>query len=812
MCEQANMTDESKGFGCSDSDGYSALQNFGTDLDQENSVVSKDLLLSLAMDTNINSQLFSTSKRSSSSSSSNQLQLLQVNRDIIELDTKPPWFLDSNEVVDRLQSAAYNSQIDFDFNSTSAEEAAPDNSHDWCINGTHSSILSQSDISPVFPLTPTDSNKEITDDENSQKVKLSPDSEVKAETTDGTVPVSLDIGEVVQSNDKTIADKIRESCQSRASVDSNKEESTEEISEPKLNSSDIKDTTQHNPAKFTLDQVTPTIGTNILKKLDYIIQEKNTLFDNFFRIKRNNQKKVCSIKREHEQISINETPRKVGERRRKPLYNYKLKKTVKNAETCEVSEKPIFKWPECPTGRRKKVNAKPKRIKEKSKRLWKNGFMLFAKKYRKAYSIAMRSGDVPRTSNLMNAVSRLWSSLSSSEKEKYSLNYLYEEEETDKPCENLSPFELPTESSNVVDIGKGNEIDNPACKEYSCKRRKISSTKAIEVNFKRRKTETDSSNYEKLMGQEIIEQTTHLDNPNDSEDMLKIFDKTPEKFISNPYEHSSRISPAVSRRKRVRKSLNFDHLLYDQRSPLCFEIPDVNVYTLLQDYDPPDDYTVPDVYDNEYLDYKWDYDEIANVKEADNSDFESPKIPSKLRTLKIIQEPELLSQQKLPISINITELLERNEPVINVTEQAFKKQGFPNQPVRLVHTPNVTLHQAKPSSSFAKSSNSRISGVKHVFTFNNFVKTAEESKNQSISTESQSTDIKENQENASKDIHTVFQLFESSKSDKYIAARPAGNIVLRLTNGNDESTVYKIPVVTSEGACKILSLLPKNKK
>lgn len=416
----------------------------------------------------------------------------------------------------------------------------------------------------------------------------------------------------------------------------------------------------------------------------------------------------------------------------------------------------------------------------------------------------MRSGAVPRTSNLMGAVSQLWNSLSPSQKQKYINEDENNQDELSCVYESLSPLKSSEDDSESSENLTSDKFDDELDWEITKKRKK--SCISTGVPYKKRKL---CSGFAQPV--QIKIENSYSENLPDSKDTLKIFDETPTKSKMTCFDSSSRLNYLMNRRKRARKILDFDNLLDDERIPLCFEVPEVNVYTLLQDYDPPDDYTVPDVYDNEQFNYKWDYDEIANVEEADNSDYDPPKVPSKLRAFNVIKEPKAIPD-KLPISVNLNELINKKEPVLNVTEYAFRKHSFPNQLVRLIHTPKATIAN---SSSVPKQIDSEIYGNKQSYKYCKLAISGNNlgsSKSNRSAIETQDKQKIENPRENDKDIDTIFQLFESIDSDKFISAKPAGNLVLRLSDGNQNNTIYKIPVVTSDGACKILSVLPKIKK
>lgn len=408
----------------------------------------------------------------------------------------------------------------------------------------------------------------------------------------------------------------------------------------------------------------------------------------------------------------------------------------------------------------------------------------------------MRSGAVPRTSNLMGAVSQLWNSLSPSQKQKY-----VHDDETDMGesyCiyESLSPIKT---SENESELNETLTRDTKFVDKFppDVSKKSKNDFEPHSISQKRRKVDQSCR-----ATKTIKTENTNFEEITDNHDTLTIFDRTPNKCRVSPYDNSSRLNSIINRRKRARKILDFENVLDDERIPLYFEVPEVNVYTLLQDYDPPDDYAVPDIYDDEYLNYKWDFDEIADVEEADSSDYDPPKVPAKLRAFKIIHEPRTISD-RLPVSLNFNELFGRKEKILNLTECAFKKHSFPNQPVRLIHTPKV-IAQDNLLPNNIKSPNSVILDKKSKYKFNSITK----SKNESEIFKSNAREL-QGKKNEKKDIKTIFQLFESMDSDKFISARPAGDLVMRFSDGNEDNTIYKIPVVTSDGACKILSVQPK---
>ncbi|CAD5120608.1 DgyrCDS9164 [Dimorphilus gyrociliatus] len=691
-------------------DGYSSQND-----DTSGSVISKDILLSYATDMPLTFFGLNNSTSNRFNKTSSDTENIDANAQGLNTITS---FTDSNDSLDVVplfdvgtsQNVEHINSSITGIDSSLDETVSNESCIDWCFNGV-TSILGSDNLQDEFDLGSTPRNIEQDNFGIDDNVLQTPWEESTTESfnfstkdvneniLDGEVPSYPNMSHNTTSTHIHLLthekmDSSNDINYHNETTQHRKETIARDVTLDDFMNEHLNDIVVGSPLKFNINQMAPSLGLKIIRKLDFIIKENGLVIDNYFPRKsmarvKTEPKSLTSIK----QITINEesNERQVGNRRKKPLVNCKLTKTIQNDGLTEVTEKQIFKWPEC-SRQNKKHDSSKKILKGNDKRYWKNGFMLFASKYRKPYSIAMRSGALPKTKNVMSALSRLWTSMPSSKKIEYNAVARRENEITPEKLyhvvESISPLKSPVyeglkipnaklidaESEQIVpQMGLAEEDDKYQTSKFPAKNT-LQGYDKLE----------DSDNLE--LSDEIVGRISNiLENSVDGADFLEMLDTTPKKVEYIPEDVQSKFKSKDNyKRKQARKCLNFDDLIVSR--PNAITLPRDE---FLESYIPPEDHIIPDSYDYDEGVERWNCDEICNVNE------------------------ELLDSTKRP-KLSIKSGFE-----VTTT-------GFPNQPVRVVKTPNVVVKKSNPLKRPLSSANEEIDAFEQVKKF----KTSEEEANE----------------------------------------------------------------------------------
>lgn len=226
---------------------------------------------------------------------------------------------------------------------------------------------------------------------------------------------------------------------------------------------------------------------------------------------------------------------------------------------------------------------------------------------------AMRSGTLPKTKNVMSALSKLWTAMPSSKKIEYNAVARRENEMTPEKLyqvvESISPLKSPIYAEKNSDLKSDGDIDSEQIvpQIQGSSKQHPHSTKD-KIPFEQGKS-VSSANLE--LSEEIVDRISNiLENSVDGADFLEMLDTTPKKDNIVPDDNQSKSKAKGSlKRKQARKCLNFDELHVKKSKYITLPRDDC-----IETYNPPEDHIIPDSYDYDEVE-NWNRDEICEARQ-----------------------------------------------------------------------------------------------------------------------------------------------------------------------------------------------------